>query len=49
MYDDILGEIDKIREIKTRKFNLKPKEKEDKELELDLFEDLVLEMEDMEE
>jgi hypothetical protein len=46
MYDDILGKPDRLKEIKTRKFNLKPKEAEDQ---LDLFEDLVLEMDDLEE
>jgi hypothetical protein len=44
MYDDILGETDKIREIRNRKFNNKKEEKED--IEFDLFEDLDLEMED---
>jgi hypothetical protein len=50
MYDDILGPVDELREIRSRKFNLKTKEKPKEELEeLDLFEDLGLELEDIEE
>ena len=47
MYDDILGEVDKLRENRNRKFNTKEEEKEEEQL--GLFEDLVLEMEDIEE
>jgi hypothetical protein len=50
MYDDILGKPDKLREIKNRKFDAKKESKpKQSENQLDLFEDLVLEMEDMEE
>lgn len=43
MYDDILGEVDKIREIKNRNFNTKEIKKEEDE-ELGLFEELILEL-----
>jgi hypothetical protein len=50
MYDDILGKPDKLREIKNRKFDAKKESKpKQSENQLDLFEDLVLEMEDIEE
>lgn len=45
MYDDILGEVDKIKEIKNRRFDIDKQEKKE-DLELDLFEDLELEMEE---
>jgi len=48
MYDDILGEVDKIKEIKSRKFSIKKEEKKEED-QLGLFEDLVLEMDDLEE
>jgi hypothetical protein len=41
MYDDILGEVDKIREIKNRKFNIEQEEKEEEEF--GIFEELALE------
>jgi hypothetical protein len=48
MYDDILGKASDIREIKNRKFNIENQKKEEELDQLDLFEDLILEMEDME-
>lgn len=44
MYDDIIGSIDRTKEIKNRKFDLEPKKEQEEEF--DLFEDLILEMED---
>lgn len=40
MYEDILGEVDRIKEVKNRRFD-KEEEKEE-----DLFEDLMFEMEE---
>ncbi len=46
MYDDILGKVNSIREIKKRQFNINNQEKEE-DLELGLFEDIELEMEEI--
>ena len=45
MYDDILGSVDRIREIKNRKFKIDPQpEQEENEEEYGIFEELALEL-----
>ena len=48
MYEDILGpkSVDELRKIRNRKFTIEKKEKEEDQL--DLFEDLELELEEIE-